>query len=371
MDIQPISSIECVLLHNRFSPMALDRIKGEIDGIAATIGCRGDCLLILDENSQSVFTIGDYRIAILQEDKALPVEGFGGCLPQPITKMMMPDAEQRVANHSANSFVTVTRNPALRDYDIAPAIDDEASGNFVSTRDSLRAMSLAYWIADALHRNNPACAFHWLPSDHLVPPQTFELAGASASLTSFFIRPYLYSSDGYINEKNAVGLVANGSQYLLPKPVIFKEAQVSYDWMIKRAIQFIDRAIKADRVPANGSPFGVDEGEIIEVFHQPPEPANPMGSYLLVPRNVPQFGIKGGLHSVLKEDSYQKDQEERSRQRLNENDPIDLAILNALRERMEKASEPTPLPRVKDRRMGPRETHGAATFGRRKTFGKG
>jgi hypothetical protein len=47
-----------------------------------------------------------------------------------------------------------------------------------------------------------------------------------------------------------------------------------------------------------------------------------------------------------------------------------LAILNALRERMEKASEPTSLPRVKDRRMGPRETHEAATFGRRKTFGK-
>ncbi|MEM5501105.1 hypothetical protein WNY59_05845 [Ahrensia kielensis] len=370
MEIQPISSIECVLLHNRFSPLASEKITAHIPNLAALLGCRGDCHMISELGQPPVFTVGDYRITIIQENKPLPIEGFGGCLPQPITKMMMPDAEQRVANHTAHSFVTIARNLALRDYDITPSLDEETFENFVSTQDSLRAMTLAYQIADVMHRNNQATAFHWLPSDYLVPPQAFEQAGSEASLTSFFIRPYLYSSDGYINDQGPVGMVANGSQYLLPKPVIFKEANVSYEWMIKRSIQFIDMAIKADAVPANGAPFGVAEGEIIEVFHQPPEPANPMGAFMLVPRNVPEFGIKGGLHSILKEDVLENDKEEHVQEELNKDDPIDLAILNALRERMQEAQNPTPLPRVQDRRMGPRETHRAATFGKRKTFGK-
>lgn len=370
MDIQPINTIECVLLHNRYAPMTLEKIKDDIAGIALQAGCLGGCHMISSTAQMAIITVGDYKISIIQANTHLPIEGFGGCLPQPITKMMMPDAEQRIAGHSAHSFVTISRNLALRDYELKPRADEEELGNFVSTKDSLRAMTLAYQICDALHRNNPACAFHWLPSDHLVPPEAFELAAIGPSLTGFFIRPYLYSSDGYINDAGSVGLVANGSQYLLPKPVIFKEANVSYDWLIKRAIQFIDLAIRLDAVPENGASFGVDDGEIIEVFHQAPEPANPMGSYMLVPRNVPEFDIKGGLHSILKEDVFAEVKEERSRRELNENDPIDLAILNALRDRMKAAQEPMPLPRVQDRRMGPRETHEAATFGKRKTFGK-
>lgn len=370
MEIQPISSIECVLLHKCYAAMDFATLKDYIAVQAQLSGCKGTCYQIACDAQKVIYAVGDYCIAVTQANETLPLEGFSGCLPQPITSMMMPDAEQRVMDHRAHTFIAVTRNQALQDFDLAPRDDEEWSGNFVSTKDALRAMTLTYRIADVVHRNNPASAFHWLPSDHLASPQAFELAGQGASLTSFFIRPYLFSSDGAIAEDNTVGMVSNGSQYLLPKPLIFSEAPVSVAWMIKRSIQFIDRAIFQDSVPEHGSAFSVEDDEIIEVLHKDPEPANPMGSYTLVARNVPGFDIRGGLQAVLMTGDEESEKVARSRGSLNEEDPIDLAILNALRERMEAEPEPIKLPLVGDRRMGPRETHRAATFGKRKTFGR-
>ena len=57
---------------------------------------------------------------------------------------------------------------------------------------------------------------------------------------------------------------------------------------------------------------------------------------------------------------------------LDVNDPIDMAIMNALRAREAavEAEAATRLPEVKDRRMEPRKTHEVASFGRRAAFGK-
>ena len=85
-----------------------------------------------------------------------------------------------------------------------------------------------------------------------------------------------------------------------------------------------------------------------------------------------QFGIKGGLHSVLTSPVQTETAPSKDDDKLDENDPIDLAILNALRarEEAEKAEAATKLPEVKDRRMAPRKTHELASFGRRAAIGK-
>ncbi len=372
MKIQPIDSIECVLLHNRYMPMTDHRLVEMIESEGRSAGVRGEFLTRTSSVGTESYCIGDFQVAIYQVNAALPKKGFGGCLPQPITILMMPDAEQRIDSHIAHTFLSIKRLPsgskATERFDAEDGIDTE----FQSSEESLLAMKLCYLIADALHRNNPAIAIHWLPSDHLVSPQLFESAASGPSLTPFFVRPYLYSSSGSIGEGQPVGMVANGSQYLLEKPVIFEEAPVDYQWMINRVTQFIDECISKNRVPENGANFYVANDEVIEVIHKDPDPANPLGSYTLIARNVPEFGIKGGLHSVLTSPVQTETAPSKDDDKLDENDPIDLAILNALRarEEAEKAEAATKLPEVKDRRMAPRKTHELASFGRRAAFGK-
>ena len=371
MKIQPINSIECALLHNRYSPMADSKLESIVESQARAVGCSGEVHHSSTRAGVLVFNVGEYQVSVSQIDEALPKNGFGGCLPQPITILMMPDAEHRVDRHCAHTFVSISRQVPTSDdrLDISSAAVDPL--DFFLSEDAQRAMKLCYLLADALHRNNPASAIHWLPSDHLVSPQMFENAALGPSLTPFFVRPYLYSSAGSIGDGNPVGMVANGSQYLLGKPVIFEEAAVEYPWMIQRVWQFIDKALRADVVPAHGTGFSVEDGEIIEVIHKDPEPVNPMGSFTLIARNVPKFGISGTLQSVLAAPVDVEPNGDEDTGQLDENDPIDLAILNALRARAAADKEAaTRLPEVKDRRMEPRKTHEAASFGRRAAFGK-
>ncbi|MEM9575050.1 MAG: hypothetical protein AAF870_07465, partial [Pseudomonadota bacterium] len=335
MKIQPINSIECALLHNRYSPMADSKLESLVKSQARAVGCSGEVHHSSTRAGVLVFNVGEYQVSVSQIDEALPKNGFGGCLPQPITILMMPDAEHRVDRHRAHTFVSISRQVPTSDdrLDISSASVDPL--DFFLSEDAQRAMKLCYLLADALHRNNPASAIHWLPSDHLVSPQMFENAALGPSLTPFFVRPYLYSSAGAIGDGNPVGMVANGSQYLLGKPVIFEEAAVEYPWMIQRVWQFIDKALRADVVPAHGSGFSVEDGEIIEVIHKDPEPVNPMGSFTLIARNVPKFGITGALQSVLRAPVDVEPSGDKDASQLDENDPIDLAILNALRARAE------------------------------------
>ncbi|MDZ7823398.1 MAG: hypothetical protein U5K75_04710 [Ahrensia sp.] len=95
-----------------------------------------------------------------------------------------------------------------------------------------------------------------------------------------------------------------------------------------------------------------------------------MGSYFLVVRNAPQFGIRGGLNSVLSMPSDEQLAAESLNRKLDADDPIDRAILNALKDRAAEMRDAVSVPMVKDRRMGPRETHEIAQFGRRTVFGK-
>lgn len=379
MKIQPINSIECALLHNRYSPMAEAKLVSIIESLAVSVGWSGECHAGSSiEHGVSIINVGEYQISVSQFLEALPKKGFGGCLPQPITVLMMPDAEARIDKHVAHSFISISRQMPTNDPRLDFDITTSDPLDFFLSEDSLAAMTLGYKLADALHRNNPATAIHWLPSDHLVSPQMFELAAVGSSLTPFFVRPYLYSSTGAIGDGNPVGMVANGSQFLVGKPVIFEEAIVDYQWIIKRVSQFIDQSLSKGQVPATGTGFGIEKDEVIEVIHKDPEPINPMGSYTLVARNVPKFGISGGLHSVIQSGMAERTKmeivspAEREPTKLDENDPIDLAILNALRAREEEKAEQTPtkLPEVKDRRMQPRKTHEVASFGRRPSFGK-
>lgn len=372
MKIQPINSIECALLHNRYSPMVESQLATFIEKQAKAVGSTGECHHSSTSAGVSIFNVGEYRISVSQIEDALPKQGFGGCLPQPITVLMMPDAERRVDHHVAHTFISITRQVTTNDDRVDFNIATADPFDFFLSEDSVRAMKLAYLLADGLHRNNPATAIHWLPSDHLVSPQMFEQAALGPSLTSFFVRPYLFSSLGAIGKGNPVGMVANGSQYLLGKPVIFEEALVDYSWMIERVCQFIDKCLSDDVVPAHGTTIQLKEGDIIEVLHKQPEAVNPMGSFSLVARSMPKAETSTKLNSALAKPAEKDLDQDNETGELDENDPIDLAIMNALRAREAAVKEhaATKLPEVKDRRMEPRKTHEAASFGRRAAFGK-
>ncbi|MDZ7823399.1 MAG: hypothetical protein U5K75_04715 [Ahrensia sp.] len=241
MKIQPINAIEGALLQTRFVEMPLDGLADVVSAALRKCHIMGVADVLSRSHHVTIFRSHGYYISITQKNLPLARAGFGGCLPQPITKIMMPDAEQRVDAHTAHVFVSITRSPSVASLDL----DEEgySFGDFRKSDDAHRAMTLGYWVLNGLHLYNPATAVHWLPSDHLVSTLHFEAAAKEPTLTRFFIRPYLYSSAGSIAAGNPIGLVANGSQYLMEKPVIFDQASVDYRWLIERSDLFIDEVL--------------------------------------------------------------------------------------------------------------------------------
>lgn len=324
-----------------------------------------------DDTNIQVLT-GSYHILVSQNRNPLSADGFAGCLPQPITKMMMPDADKRVAMHTANSFVTIGKGMPVPEG--ARGFIDKIMGDsqsFTTWEDAKRAMELCYYLSRQLLANNNALAVHWCPSDHLVTNDFFVQAGSGKTLTPLFVRPYLFSSANQLRKGLPVGVVGNGSQYMLGRPVVFKEAQADATWMIQRVANFIDMCHMRGAVIPHGETFGATTEEVISVAHVPPSQESPLGAFELTAREVPEFGIRNNTSvAAVSVRSYEPSVKPSEKLDLDMNDPIDRAIMARLEERrqQERREQDTTVPYPNDRRSAGQSPNG---FGRRgQAFGK-
>jgi hypothetical protein len=370
MRIAPMPQIECALLYDSFDPVDGGELFDVVETAILRAGINTSCHRIPTAGKDVHVMAGEHCVMISQNPSPLGPEGFARCINQPYTRLVMPDAAERVARHRANTFVTITKGLPLTG-DNRSFLDEVAEDtyNFTDWSEAKAAMELCYYFARYFCSKRAPSAVHWCPADHLVDHDFFEGAGQGPTLTPLFIRPNLYSSAGRMGNGVPVGMIANGSEYLLGRNVSFKEAPVDLRWMVERVCNFIDMCQARGDIIAHGESFGASGSEIIAVAHIAPTVNNPNGSIELTAVNVPAFGIynRSSEHAATREP--QADPASRtsnSEVELNSNDPIDRAIMARLEERRRMdadGSNPTDF----NRRASDRALGAAPAFGKRQT----
>ncbi len=358
MKIAPLKTVECALLHDQYSPIdgadLFDIVNKAVQksGIAPLVSR-------IPTSGEHVHVIaGNYHVLVSQNRTALSKEGFAGCLPLPITNMMMPDAAARVSRHRANTFVTVGKGSlpgAQSNAFLNQVMGDQFS--FTEWSDAERAMRLCHAISRAVMKAGKVSCVHWCPSDHLVSPEFFAEVERGPSMTPLYVRPYLFSSVGHLRSGVPIGMVGNGAQYLIGRPVIFNQAPVDLDWMILRVSNFVDMCHLRGSVIPDGDSMGADASEVITVRHIAPTRDQPLGSYELTAERVAKFGIDGPQVREQRQVMYdpRKDPVTGQSRELDPNDPIDRAIMARLKEREQLGLDKATDPFERDRRAGDRD----------------
>lgn len=368
MRITPIPQIECALLYDRFESEDGDELFDLVETAILRSGLAKSCHRISTDERNVHVLAGEYYVMISQNAAPLAPDGFTNCVNQPYTKLTMPDAAERIARHRANTFVTITKGFPLTGDD--RGFINEIAGQKYSFTDWLEAktaMELCYYFARHFCSKRTPIAVHWCPSDHLVDCDFFLGAGRGPSLTPLFTRPNLYSSSGRMGSGAPIGMIANGSEYLLGRSVSFRESPVDMRWMIERVCNFIDMCSERGNIIPHGQTFGSSASEVISVAHIAPTGNNPEGSIELTAVNVPAFGIYNRkTEHADSQEPHDGALNRDSKVELNANDPIDRAIMARLEERRRMDANSTN-PTDFSRRASDRISGGATAFGKRQT----
>jgi hypothetical protein len=378
MKIEAIRDIECAILHDRYAPISGQSLFDLVRGVVKSLGLATELQGGLTDEYGISASVDGLHILVSQNAQPLGSEGFVNVLAQPITKFAMPDADARVARHKANTFITVSKGlhmppqllRAVNEY--LPGLTDK-SDTFDDHTKVLSGIDVAYKIAIAVQRQVSCSALHWCMCDQLVTPEFMEAVGKGPTLTPLCVRPNLFSSSNRVGPGLPLGMVVNGAQYLIGRPIVFKEAAVELPWMLERVANFIDMAHLRGNVVEHGGSFGVSNDEIISVSHTPSSRDYPLGTYTLTASHVPQFGIVDSTRPVSSEPNRGRVQVPDGEAKLNPNDPIDRLILDRLEERRQLEDRRV----AEDRRVSSgqfnegNDRRGASTFGRRTTpFGR-
>lgn len=378
MQIVEIKDIECAILHDRFAPISGQSLFDLVGSIVRSVGLASELRGGLSDDYSISASAGGLHISVSQNPQPLGLERFATVLAQPITKIAIPDAEARVARHKANTFITISKGmhmpqsllSAVNEY--LPGLADK-SNSFNDHEKIKVAVELAQRIAVALQRHISCTAIHWCMSDQLVTPEFLEAIGKGPTLTPLCVRPNLFSKSNRLGPGLPLGMVANGAQYLVGRPIVFNEAAVDLPWMLERVSNFIDMAHLRGSVTQDGASFGISNDEVIKVAHVPRSRDYPFGTYTLTATHVPQFGIFDPTRALTEEPNGGSGSLPDSEAKLNPNDPIDRLILDRLEERRVLDDRRA----VEDRRSSssqadyPNDRRAEATFGRREVpFGR-
>jgi len=366
MQIPALPSVECAILHDQFNPLdgklvfhAIQTIAKEINFILDPM----DVQLMPGSDQYNVYVFaGGHRILVSQSQEPLGAAGFRNALTTPYTGMILPDAHDIVQRHTSNTFVTISKGVFDTPADLKAKLGGELAqlDSFLALEDADKARDFCRLLVNALIRNNPATAIHWCVSDNLVSQEFYEQANKS-DMNLLNLRPFLSSSAGRMGDGLPLGMVLNGSQWVVGKMVSFEEAPVPFSWMMEVALGFIKMCqLRGSIIPHNES-FGVEEENwTVGVVHEPAREGAEWEHVKLVVVDAPEFGIHGDASAKRtfkyesSEDIRKRAEEERKEIRaandvamnedniLNPDDDMDRAILEKLQKQNQKETEPVP-----------------------------
>lgn len=296
MQITPLPTVDCAVLHERFRPIDGQALYeamlalGEKHGF----GAHADTMVTSTEKDVHLF-FGQYRVMVSQNAQALGPEGFQGALNTPFTDMAFPNARKAVAQHRANTFVTVAKGPTTFPSEAFSGEMGEILSQMAAIttlEDAQRAYSLCRDLVVFITEHNPASGIHWCTSDNLVPQQTFVKATEDYDFTFIGARPYLSSSAGRLGPGLPLAMTANGSQWLVGKIVCFAEAPVPFDWMLPTLHSFLKLCMMRGSLLPHMHTFSVDgQPWKVGVVHKKIEGFDLWEQVELVVLHHPEYGI--------------------------------------------------------------------------------
>ncbi|MEM7300729.1 MAG: hypothetical protein AAF468_06560 [Pseudomonadota bacterium] len=284
MNIPPMDAVECAVLHENFKPMDGEALFGLIRLLAAEQELPGDASLMLTSTDKDIHVmVGDFRIMVSQNAGPLGPEGFQQALAMPYTQMAFPEAEQAVANHTCNTFITFAKgaidNRLVAESDLGEALGDALSdmNQITDPFTAESAMQICQNIALAIAENNPTSAVHWCANNQLMSPEMFLAVVKSDFKWPLYLNPYPFSGSSDENGTQSIGVVGMGSQWLFGKTLVFEEAPVPFSWLYEKMMQFAVGCQMRGEIIPHGDSFGTHEDEVIAVGHHEPSEEYPYG----------------------------------------------------------------------------------------------
>lgn len=336
MDIADLDSVECAILHDQFNPMDGGILFEAVKELSRELGYASEVQLIASSTSKDIHVnAGGHRVLISQNNEPLGLAGFRTALTTPYTGLVLPDAQDMVRRHKANTFVTIGKG--MLDIQLFQEklrklgdefVDSLAAESCFKTLDEAdRARFFCYYLCKLIIGHNPASALHWCVSDNLVPQSFFESAGQSGDFTLLNIRPILTSSAGRFGEDLPLGMMVSGSQWLIGKVIEFEEARVPLPWMMEVVLGFIKICQSRGSILPHENSFSDESNEwAVAVYHEKLEGHDSWEKVRLVVINAPQFGIHGNVtaqhtRTYKNADDMRRWAEEEKREAATANDP--------------------------------------------------
>ena len=158
--------------------------------------------------------------------------------------------------------------------------------------------------------------------------KNFSMLASDPFPVPLFVHPGLFSSRNTINGVPVLGLRTFGASHLIGYEIIFIEAPVPLGWLFERACNFVSIVRDRGSLIPHSETFGVDNSEVIRVRHRPASDDRPAGEIELTLERSSEFELeeKGLANSkaLLVESEAEI--------ALDQNDPIDRAILDRLKQ---------------------------------------
>lgn len=345
MQIRPLSSVSCALLHDRFAPVDGEQLMDFLNLAAARAGYAGGAVIASASTERNVAVhVDGVRVTVRQVAQPLSPKSLAAALDYPVTHQILPEAKAIADRHVASTLVSVERP---RDGEEAGEHEHSDPTAFDDWQQALRAMVLCLLTADYVAGKNRASAVHWRPSDHLVPQSVLRKAAQEDDRRARYgllVRAHLLRhGDGDGEADGPPGIEAAGAEQLIGVPVRVDPANVPYDWMAERAADFIWQCHERGTIVPEGERVGEGEAELVRVDHVPPSDEQPAGQVRLVAVRSQRYGI-AEPDEPAEADRVLDPLAGAAGAALDPDDEIDQAILTLLAERKRRsaAAEPDP-----------------------------
>lgn len=371
MEIPALGAVECAILHDEFKLIDGQLLFEVIQKLALELKFAPEVQLMMTSTEKDIHVhAGGHRILISQNHEPLAMEGFRNTLSTPYTGFVLPNANDIVYRHKANTFVTVGKGLIPDEFtnQFAEKLGHQgdairALNQFTTWNEANRAMVFCRELTKLILKHHAATAIHWCTSDNLVPQNYFEAASEMSDFAMIGARPMITSSAGKLGKGLPIGAIFNGSQWLIGKIISFEEAAVPLPWMMEVVMGFINLCLLRDKIIPHNETFSVEGQDwTIGVYHEKIDGFDGWGMVKLVVVNAPEFGIYGDT-TTKRSYNYQTADDVKNRALVEERevraandtpfdghdtlDPendMDLAIMEKLRQKAQMEEQPKTQP---------------------------
>ncbi len=321
------SKIESVLLYQEHETVEPQKIlqhlndclkKTDLSFEIVQLGAHGEFILMI---------CGDLHVLVSQTPTPLDMEGFNQTLVSSYTQMTLKNADEIVYRHRSHVFITVGNGVPVPNNSDMQELLQKVEHQQSQSQFELK-LTICKLMTSFFARKQLPTAVHWLQSNLLLPSETFLLLASDPFPVPLFVHPGLFSSRNAINEVPVLGLRTFGASHLIGYEIIFIEAPVPLGWLFERACNFVNIVRDRGSLIPHGETFGADKSEIIRVRHRPASDDRPAGEIELTLERSSEFELEE--NGVIKPQVLLVESE--AEIVLDQNDPIDRAILDSLKQ---------------------------------------